>query len=393
MALRHLAEGPLDLTLIAPEADFSLRPLTVAYPFSRGHQETLPLAEIMAEQGGTFIRDAVAEIDADKQCVVCVSGARIPYDELVLVPGARAVEPFASGLTFGLTADPAALNGLLADLEQGYTKSVAFVVPDGCSWPLPLYELALMTAEEVWGMGMDDVDLHLLTPEPEPLAIFGTEASVALTGLLEDAGIHVRVGVHARVGRDQVILGPDDRLDVLRTVTLPVLTGPRLAGVPSDAEGFIPVDPYGRVTGLAHVHAAGDATDQPIKQGGLACQQAVVVATDIAAAAGAAVTVEPFTPVLRGRLLTGRRDRFLVRDVAMRDGKASDKPLWWPPAKVTSRYLAPYLQGKGLVDPPLHHGAAEPTPPDEGVEVAHSIPCNRHYAGDVLGLDTLGSVR
>ena len=48
-------------------------------------------------------------------------------------------------MTFGGGADPVDLNGILADLDQGYSSSVAFVVPKGASWPLPLYELALMT--------------------------------------------------------------------------------------------------------------------------------------------------------------------------------------------------------------------------------------------------------
>ena len=67
--------------------------------------------------------------------------------------------------------------GLLRDLEEGYAKRLAIVVPPGSVWPLPAYELALMTAGEVEAMGQDDVSITVVTPEHAPLSLFGEEAS------------------------------------------------------------------------------------------------------------------------------------------------------------------------------------------------------------------------
>ena len=55
---------------------------------------------------------------------------------------------------------------------------------------------------------------------------------------------------------------------------------------------------------------------------------------------------QPFHPVLRGVLLTGRGQRWLRHDVAGGGGEGDDarRALWWPPTKVAGRYLAPYLQ-------------------------------------------------
>ena len=78
--------------------------------------------------------------------------------------------------------------------------------------------------------------------------------------------------------------------------------------------GFIPVDRYGHVSGLEDVYAAGDAIDFPIKQGGLATQQADSVAHQVAGRHGAPVEQMPFRPVLRGMLLTGDVPRFLHSD-------------------------------------------------------------------------------
>jgi sulfide:quinone oxidoreductase len=47
------------------------------------------------------------------------------------------------------------------------------------------------------------------------------------------------------------------------------------------------------------VYAIGDMTNRPLKQGGLAAQQADVAAAAIGAAAGLTASSEPYRPVLR----------------------------------------------------------------------------------------------
>jgi len=387
LALHELAEAQLRVTLIAPEPDFVLRPLATATPFSRGHVDRLPLAQVMAEHAGRFIRSAVLRVDAEAHTVTLATGAEVAYDALVLAPGASSVPALTHAVTFG--AHPAALNGILADLEQGWSRSVAFVVPRGCTWPLPLYELALMTAEDVWSMNMEDVDMHLVTPELQPLEIFGTEASAAVARLLDAARITVHPGACAQMqhsGRIQTGGGAEIAVDSV--VALPVLEGPKLDGIPSSAHGFIPVDDVGLVDGLDSVYAVGDASDRPIKQGGLACQQADVSAAHIAARAGAGVVVPPLQQVLRGRLLTGARDRFLRRDPGEDEGFATDKPLWWPPEKVSGRYLSPYLVAKDVVHLPARGGH-----PGPGIDV--HLPLTRQQKRvheDILGLSPLGPI-
>ena len=101
------------------------------------------------------------------------------------------------------------------------------------------------------------------------------------------------------------MLTPDWELEADHVVALPRLKGPRIKGIPSDSQGFILTDGSGCVVGLEDVFAAGDATAFPVKQGGLAAQQADAAAEEIACLAGADVAAEPFQPVLRGLILTG----------------------------------------------------------------------------------------
>lgn len=360
LALHDLAAEHVDLTLIAPEPDFILRPVAVAAPFSRGHATRLPLTQVMTEHAGRFVRGAVQRVDTAAMTVTLTTGAVVDYDALVLAPGASAVAAFTHALTFG--AHPRALNGILADLEEGWSRSIAFVVPEGCSWPLPLYELALMTAQEVWSMSADDVAIHLVTPELAPLEVFGPDASASVADLLDAAGITLHPGVAAQIHHTgHVDIGGGAELVVDCIVALPVLEGPRLGGIPCDADGFIAVDDVGLVAGLDGVYAVGDATDRPIKQGGLACQQADVAAAHIAARAGADIEVPPLQQVLRGRLLTGTHDRFLRGAAAEHE---PDEPLLWAPAKVGGEHLSAYLIARSAVDLPVRDGPAA-----QGVEV------------------------
>jgi sulfide:quinone oxidoreductase len=216
-----------------------------------------------------------------------------------------------------------------------------------------------MTAAYVAERGIRKVRLSLVTPEASPLELFGTAASDTVRELLEDRGIELHLSRYPACFEDgELSLVPDERLAAERVVSLPTLLGPWLAGLPADPAGFIPVDLHGLVRGEQDVYAAGDATTSPIKQGGIACQQADAAAEAIAARAGAAVDPEPFRPVLRGLLLTGSTPRYMRAEVAGGRGddqRVSDHALWWPPSKIAGKRLAPYLalRHEDLVTEPI----------------------------------------
>jgi sulfide:quinone oxidoreductase len=247
---------------------------------------------------------------------------------------------------------------MLRQLRAGSARSAAFVAPSLTGWLLPLYELALLSARELVGGPGAGAKLHVVTQENRPLIMFGKPASDTVSRLLESAGIEFVGGTRAELRAGAVGLGGPRELEVDYVVTLPLVSGPGLAGVPStEPDGFIPVDEYGRVEGLADVYAAGDAVEFPVKQGGLAAQQADAVAAHVAARHGAEVDAAPFRPVLRGMLLTGGEPQFLRRPVQGAEPHVSSAwyPLWWPPSKIAGRYLAPYLAQRSEIE-------AYPTP-------------------------------
>jgi sulfide:quinone oxidoreductase len=347
LALHDLAGDRVRLTIIAPEPDFELRPMRTAEPFSRGHVRRHPLDDLAAHVGAELVTDSVVRVDADRHTVLRAGDRTLAYDALVLAVGAQHRPAFRHALTFTGDRSTLSFNGLLADVDEGYAHTISFVVPPGTTWSLPLYELALMTAQEAWAMGIEDIKLQLVTPEDAPLALFGPEGSAAVAALLEKARIEFRGNTSTRQGPDgRPEILPDVRqIDSQRVVALPTIEGPAIAGVPADERGFIAVDEHGRVTGLTDVYAAGDATAYAIKQGGLACQQADAVAEVLAAGAGADVHPTPFRPVLRGRLLAGRGATYLEHAL---HGGAGDAPprelrLWSVAHKIDGKYLSPWL--------------------------------------------------
>jgi sulfide:quinone oxidoreductase len=354
LALRALAGDLVSVELVAPDTEFTYRPLAVAEPFRSDEVRRFPLASLVAAAGADLRPGKVAAVDPDEKTVVLDEDEPLSFDTLVVALGARAREAIAGALTFGGPEDRETMAALLERATAGHLHRIAFVVPPGASWPLPLYELALLTAGYLSDRGTRGVEIFIVTPEDRPLAIFGSEASGAIAELLEIRGIQIETGTAASAwtaGLLSVAGRPAIAADA--TVALPQLLGPALPGIPHDGGGFIPTDTEGRVAGTTDIYAAGDATQLRPKQGGLAAQQADAVAAAIAAEAGASVTPRPFRPVLRGLLLTGFVPRYLRSDTVAGTSVVNTEPLWWPPAKIVGRYLAPFLAAEVGLGPTL----------------------------------------
>ena len=347
LALHALAGDRVEITILAPEVKFTNRPMSVDEPFKPKRVRALKLAEVAAEFGANWHRGTLDRVDHERHLAVTHANDEIPYDTLVLTLGAQSEwQPAGESYCDGHNSETIRL--LLHQLVERRISKVAYVKPPGTSWPLPLYDLALKTAAHCAAHGRDGVELTLVTPEEEPLAIFGHTVSDTIRRLLEDSGVSLLTssyGVMNYAGRLDITPGGGS-LTVDRVVTEPRLTGPIVRGIPYDHDRFIRTDAHGRVARAEGVFAAGDATAFPVKHGGLAAEQADAVAETIAAGVGADVDPQPFRPVLRGLLLTGGAPRYLRADISGTtgdDSTISAQALWWPPNKIAARYLAPYL--------------------------------------------------
>jgi sulfide:quinone oxidoreductase len=353
LALRALAGDRVDITILAPELKFVNRSMAVDQPFKPQRVRGIRLQHTAAELDARWHRGALGRVEHEQHRAVTKEGDELPYDMLVLAIGAHPEREWTSDgvLTYHDGRDGPSYRLLLHQLREGRISKLAFVKQSGASWPLPLYDLALMTASMCTEHGLSDVELSLITPEEQPLGIFGNPASAAIRRLLDDSGIALHTSSYGRPsGPGWLDIAPGDRrLRVDRIVTQPRLVGPRLRGIPAGRDGFIHTDPHGGIAGRDDVFAAGDATAFPIKQGGLAAQQADAVAETIAASLGVEIDPQPFRPILRGLLLTGGPARYLRADISGGvgdDSAISSATMWWPPDKIAARYLAPYLSSQ-----------------------------------------------
>jgi sulfide:quinone oxidoreductase len=347
-ALRELAGDRVAVRLVSATDEFVYRPLSIGEPFSSSRAHHYTLAPLATAAGAELVRDAVARVEPEQRVVTTANGAQLPYDALLLGVGARLHQMYAHATTVDDARMDELLHGLVQDVEGGYVRRLAVVIPAPMPWPLPAYELALMASERAWDM-QTDLEITLLTPERTPLEIFGPEASRALADMLSGRRIEVVTSAYCEIPRAQlVVVHPGGRsVAADRVVAFPQLQGPELSGLPGDGGGFVPVDEYGRVRGVDRVWAAGDATDYPIKQGGVAAQLAATAAESIAALAGVDVDVRPFSPILEGVLMTGGRPAYLRATPAgphsAGESVFTELAPGAAPPKIATRYLGPHL--------------------------------------------------
>jgi sulfide:quinone oxidoreductase len=355
LALQNIAPELADVELVAPDADFTYRPLAVAEPFLAGEVRRFPLSTLVEAAGASLCRACVTGVDAARRRVQTDVAGELEYDALLLALGARSCEAISGALTFRGPADGPALAGLLEEGLAGEIHRIVFALPAGVTWPLPLYELALLTGSHLTDRCAMEVKLMVATPEEAPLALFGRPGSSELRELLETRGIGLRTHVTPVAFENGMLrLVPGGLIEADRVVAAPRLQGPALPGVPSDWHGFVPTDEHGRVASEVDIYAAGDLTQFPLKQGGIATQQADAAAEAIAAQLGASIEPQPFRPVLRGLLLTGMVPRYLRAEAGTAHAAVDTEPLWWPPDKIAGRYLAQFLAERlGRVDSPL----------------------------------------
>ena len=347
LALRERAEERVAIEVVTPNGEFVYRPLEFAALFRDEHVRRFDLRKIVADNGSTLTCDRLEAVWTDSRTAVTTGGRKLGYDSLLIATGARLRVGVPGAITVAAPGFRQDFERLLEDVELGLARRVVFAAPGGMGWLLPLYELALMTADRLAEAGTE-AELSLVTPEERPLEVFGAAASREVAEVLTERGVSF-MGGHWPVSADMhgLVTAPSDFVEADRVVALPAMRGPGIHGLPESPGGFIPTDAHGAVLGCDGVYAAGDGVAFPVKQGGLAAQQADAAAAAIAADAGADVRLEPFRPVLRGLLLTGAEPHYLRADLR-RPGtsETADRPLWWPAAKVAARSLAPYLAAR-----------------------------------------------
>jgi sulfide:quinone oxidoreductase len=360
LGLHELAADLVDITLLSDGRELVEGATALGEPFGGAPAQHVDLAELATEHRARFVHSALTSVDADAHTVTTREGTLLPYDVLVVAVGAAPRLPWGRALALDVTT-PKMLSRLCRDASKAAIRRLVVALPPGPHWPLPGYELALMLARDEH---IGDLAIDLVTRERAPLQVFGPVVSEAIAAQLEQAGVRLHTDRTMTLSDGEPVrvrLKPGtESFDADLVVAVPDLLPHTLPGLAINDGGFLPVDAHGRLSGAHDIYAAGDCAAFPIKQGGLATQQADAAALHIASRAGVEIEAATTHVVLRARLLTGHDDLWLRRDLLRPGdrGEVSDHSLWWPPGKIAGRWLSPYLEARRDTEAGVPHAPA-----------------------------------
>ena len=349
LTFNEKARARLRLTMLAADSSFHYLPLAVTEAFSGGHAYRLALSDILDRFDTELIVDSLVGVDCAARRLRTAHGPEADYDALLVAIGARRRGTLPGAITFAGDNASVELRSLLHRAAEGRLKRLVYAVPPGVRWTLPAYELALITAGHFEQHSIP-AEVAVATHESEPLAVFGGQASETIAAHLRMRGVGFHQVEVERFEPGKLIVAGAGALDADAVIALPRLFAPEIDGLPSDAHGFLPVDDFCRVPSVGPVYGAGDATSTPLKQGGVAAQQAETAAEAIIADLGLGPRPRPFKPRLRGLMLAGPPPRYRRLDPdalpqASGQGAGAGSA---PRAKIAGRRLAAFLARQGI---------------------------------------------
>ena len=266
------------------------------------HQITRDLHSLV-RPGVEVILEEVKAIDVAGGRIETASH-RLPYDYLVLALGAELAPEAIPGLaeaghTFYTLEGALRLRDALRTFAGSKVAVVVSAVPYKC--PGAPHEGAMLIADFLRRRGLrGGTEVHLYSPEPQPMPVAGPELGEAVQEMLARQGVHFhplhKLSEVDLASRELVFEAKEPfKYDLL--VAVPPHRGSRLAreaGLANES-GWLPVDPATLETRHENVFALGDMTAIPLpgrwkpdvplmlpKAGVFAHAQAEVVARRIA---------------------------------------------------------------------------------------------------------------
>jgi sulfide:quinone oxidoreductase len=293
------------VVLVERSADHAFAPsfLWLMIGDRKPDQVRRPVAALL-RRGVECVHASAEALDLPKRKVMTSAG-ELTFDYLIVALGAEMAPDAVPGLTeasqtFYTFEGASRLHDALAGFAGGRIAVVVAAMPYKC--PGAPHEGAMLIADYFRRTGRrQGVDMHLFTPEPQPMPVAGPELGAAVVQMLEAKQIrfhplHALESVDPAARTIRFQQGNTEPYDLL--VAVPPHRAPNLvreAGL-TNAAGWAPVHPQTLETQHDGVFAIGDVTAIPIpgrwkpdvplmlpKAGVFAHVQAEVVAARIAA--------------------------------------------------------------------------------------------------------------
>jgi len=269
----------------------------------RKPEKIITALDSLVRPGVEVIHAAATRIDVSSRSVIIPSQA-VSYDYLILAVGAELAPEMIPGLaesaySFYSFDEAQKLQSALGAFTGRRIALVVCSLPYKC--PGAPHEGAMLIADYFRRRGLKDkIEIHLYTPEPQPMPVAGPQLGEAVKQMLASKGVafhplHKITSVNSR--RQEMHFDGKDPVHYDMLVAIPPHRAPsiaREAGL-SNEVGWVPVDRATLKTKIENVYAVGDITaiaipgrwkpDVPMmlpKAGVFAHVQAEIVAARIA---------------------------------------------------------------------------------------------------------------
>jgi NADH dehydrogenase len=282
-AAKALAHLPVEVTVVDRRNHYTFQPLLyqVALAVLSPADIAQPIRTILRRQTNTqVLMDEVVAIDAGARQVSLGSGARLPFDYLVLATGATHSyfghedwAPFAPGLKSIEDAIEIRRRVLLAfELaerqmqERGWHPPLNFVVigggPTGVELAGAISDITkLYMRHDFRHIDPTTAKVSLLDAGPRILAAYPPDLSAKAEAQLKDLGVEVHTGTHVTgLGPGWVEAG-GQRIDAAVTLwAAGVQASPlgKMTGAPVDKRGCVLVDDRLNPPGMPEIFVLGD---------------------------------------------------------------------------------------------------------------------------------------
>lgn len=228
---------------------------------------TKPLHRLI-RPGVELIHAEVTHIDISNRRVT-TSKEDISFDYLVIALGAELAPDLVPGLTDAAYSfydfhETKKLRKALDEFNSGKIAVVVSSLPYKC--PGAPHEAAMLIADYFRRRGIRlKVDIHLYTPEPQPMPVAGPKLGEAVTQMLQSKGISFHP-LHKLNAVDpqtrELFFDGREAVGCDLLVAIPPHRSPgvvRESNLANDS-GWIPVDPFTLKTAYDNVYAIGDIT-------------------------------------------------------------------------------------------------------------------------------------
>jgi sulfide:quinone oxidoreductase len=271
--LRGLLPQPHRVVLVERDSRHAFAP-SFLWLMVGGRREDQIVRDLdtLVAPGVELIHAEVVGIDMAGQRVE-TTGQPVGYDYLILALGAEYAPESVPGLdstahTYYTLRGAATLQRALQAFADGRLAVAVCGMPYKC--PAAPYEGAMLIADYFRRRRAGArVEVHLYTPEPQPMPVAGPTLGGAVQEMLSARGVafhplHKVIAVEGAAKRLQFERRESAGFDLL--VTVPPHRSPsvvRAAGLTNEA-GWVPVDRATLRTRYEHVYAIGDVTAIPI---------------------------------------------------------------------------------------------------------------------------------